>query len=415
MTGSERPHVVIVGGGFGGLAAACALRRAPVSTTLIDRQNHHLFQPLLYQVATAGLSGNDIAYPIRSVLHGQRDVEVILGTVTSVDMAGREVLLEGRRVAYDYLIVAAGARHSYFGHPEWERHAPGLKDLQDALKIRERVLLAFEKAEFERDAAVREALMTFVIVGAGPTGVELAGALGELAHNALKDDFRHIDTSKARILLVEAGERVLPAFPPELASEAEAALRRFGVEVRTGSAVAAIEPGAVLVGEERVAAATVIWAAGVQGSPLARSLGCPLDRSGRVLVEPDLSVPGHAEVFVVGDLAAFVHQTGRPLPGLAPVAVQQGRHAARNIVRSCRGLPRRPFRYRDRGALATIGRGVAVADFGRWKLAGFGAWVLWALVHIFQLIGFRNRFVVMFEWAWAYVTRRRSARLILHA
>ncbi len=409
----ESPHVVIVGGGFGGLSAARALRNACVSITLIDRQNHHLFQPLLYQVATAGLSSNEIAYPIRSVLRRQTNIEVVMAEVISIDVQSHKVMLRDRDVDYDYLILATGVRHSYFGHPEWEERAPGLKDLADALQIRRRVLCAFERAEFEENPEKRNSLLTFVIVGGGPTGVELAGAMGELACNVLRRDFRRIDPRTARIVLVEAGPRVLPGFPEELSARAEDALRKLCVEVRINCVVSSIDSETVGIGSEAVRSATIIWAAGVQASPLGRSIDAHIDKIGRVLVEPDLSVPGHSEVFVIGDLAAFVHQTGEPLPGLAPVAVQQGRCAAQNIRRRCRGLPSRRFRYVDRGVLATIGRGAAVADFGRLKLSGLCAWIAWALVHIFQLIGFRNRFVVMFEWAWGYLTYKRSARLII--
>jgi len=415
MKHAQSPDVVIVGGGFGGLAAARALRKARVRITLIDRQNHHLFQPLLYQVATAGLSSNEIAYPIRSVLRRQENVDVLMAEVESIDVQAHRVVLRDRKLRYDYLILASGARHSYFGHHEWEAQAPGLKDLNDALEIRHRILRSFEKAELESDSLRRQALLTFVIVGAGPTGVELAGALGELACNVMRRDFRRIDPWTARILLVEAGPRVLPTFPEDLSAKAESSLRKLCVEVRTNSAVLSMQPGTIVIGEERVSAETVIWAAGVEPSPLGRSLGGPLDRSGRIVVEPDLSLPTQPEVFVIGDLATFLHQTGEPLPGLAPVAVQQGRHAARNIVRRCAGLGPRPFHYVDRGTLATIGRGAAVADFGGVKLSGFPAWSAWALVHILQLIGFRNRFVVMFEWAWAYITLQRSARLIIRA
>jgi len=413
MQNMESPHVVIVGGGFGGLTAARAMRKACVSVTLIDRQNHHLFQPLLYQVATASLSCNEIAYPIRSVVRRQKNIEVVMAEVTSIDARRHKVFLRDRDVGYDYLILAAGARHSYFGHPEWEKQAPGLKDLDDALKIRSRILRAYEKAEFETDLRKRQALLTFVIVGAGPTGVELAGALGELSCKVLRRDFRRIDSRSTRIILVEAGPRVLPGFAEDLSAKAESSLRKFCVEVRTNSPVNSIQPDAIMIGSEKVLASTVIWAAGVQPSPLGRSIGGGMDRTGRVLVGPDLSVPGHPEVFVVGDLSAFVHQTGKSLPGLAPVAVQQGYHAARNIILRCKGFPSRPFRYVDRGVLATIGRGTAVANIGRLKLSGFAAWLAWVLVHIFQLIGFRNRFVVMFEWAWAYVTYKHSARLIM--
>ncbi|MDD5559231.1 NAD(P)/FAD-dependent oxidoreductase [Candidatus Methylomirabilis sp.] len=408
----DRPHVVIVGAGFGGLYAARSLKDADVRITVIDRRNYHLFQPLLYQVATAGLSPADIAYPIRSVLNRQKNTRVFLAEATSIDVNARKVILQDGETGYDYLILAAGACHSYFGHPEWEIYAPGLKGVDDALEIRRRILLAFEKAEREMDEVRRRALLTFVIVGGGPTGVELAGAIGEIACQVMVGDFRAINPQDARIILIEAGPRVLPSFPEDLSTKAEASLKRLSVDVRKNSPVTTIQPNAVVIGDEYIPAATVLWAAGVAASPLARSLRVPLDRAGRVLVEPDLSIPGHPEVFVIGDLAAFVHQGGCLLPGLAPVAIQQGRHAALNILRRCRGLPSEAFRYVDRGTLATIGRAAAVANFGTVKLSGFLAWIAWIFIHIFFLIGFRNRFIVLFEWAWAYVTWHRSARLI---
>lgn len=408
----DRPHVVIVGAGFGGLYAARALKRADARITVIDRRNHHLFQPLLYQVATAGLSPADIAYPIRSIFKGQKNTRVFLAEATEVDLNSRKVILQDGEIAYDYLILATGACHSYFGHPEWEAHAPGLKGVDDALEIRRRILLAFEKAERETDETRRRALLTFVIVGGGPTGVELAGAIGEIAYQVMVGDFRTINPQDARIILVEAGPRVLPAFPEDLSAKAEASLRRLGVEVRKRCPVTSIRPGRVIVGDKQIPAAAVIWAAGVKASSLAQSLRVPLDRAGRVLVEPDLTVPGHQEAFVIGDLAAITDPAGHQLPGLAPVAIQQGRHAARNILRRCRGLPGAPFHYVDRGTLATIGRAAAVAQFGSVRLSGFLAWIAWIFIHIFFLIGFRNRFIVLFEWAWAYVTWQRSARLI---
>ena len=409
---SRPPHVVIVGAGFGGLYAARALKSAAVEVTIIDRHNYHLFQPLLYQVATAGLSPGDIAYPIRGVVRRQKNTRVFLAEATAIDVGARKVILQDGEVGYDYLILATGASHSYFGHQDWEAHAPGLKSIDDALEIRRRILVAFEKAERESDPARRQELLTFVVVGAGPTGVELAGAIGEIASKVMARDFRNINPQEARVILVEAGPRILPAFPEELSTRAEESLRELCVEVRKDSPVTSIQPSAIVIGNERISAATVLWAAGVIASPLARSLSAPLDKAGRVLVEPDLSIPGHPEVFVIGDLAAFLHQTGRPLPGLAPVAIQQGRHAAKNILRRCQGLPSEPFHYVDRGILATIGRAAAVADFGVAKFSGFLAWVIWLFVHIFWLIGFRNRFIVLFEWAWAYITFQRSARLI---
>jgi NADH:quinone reductase (non-electrogenic) len=410
---SHSPRVVIVGGGFGGLYAAQALKRAPVEVTVVDRTNHHVFQPLLYQVATASLAPSDVAYPIRVVLSRQPNTTVILAEAAAIDMAARRLVLDDGWLGYDYLIVAPGARHSYFAHPEWEAFAPGLKTLEDALAIRQRVLLAFERAERESDPERRRVLLTFILVGGGPTGVELAGAIAEIACNVMVRDFRHIDSRAARTILVEAGPRILPTFPASLSEKAERALRRLCVDVRTGASVTGISPDAVTIGGEHVSAATILWTAGVEPSPLARSLGVPLDRAGRVIVGRDLAVPEHPEVFVVGDLAACDGPDGRPLPGLAPVALQQGRHAARNILRAMRGQPLVPFRYRDRGSLATIGRGVAIGDIRGVRLSGFPAWLVWCFVHILWLIGFRNRFAVLFEWGWAYFTRQRSSRLIV--
>ena len=409
------PRVVIVGGGFGGLYAARALGRAPVDVTVVDRTNHHVFQPLLYQVATASLSPSQIAYPIRGVLRRQRNTRVILADVVAVDPARRTLKLADGELAYDWLILAPGASHSYFGHAEWEPLAPGLKTLDDALRIRGLVLLAFERAERETDPERRRALLTFVVVGGGPTGVELAGAIGEIACKVMARDFRNIDTREAQTILVEAGPRILPAFPASLSDKAERSLARLCVEVRTGAAVSRVERGAVWIGGERVAAETVLWAAGVQPSPLARSLGVPLDRAGRVLVNPDLSVPGHPEVLVIGDLAALSDAAGKPLPGLAPVAIQEGEYAARAIVHAMRGEGREPFRYRDKGTMATIGRAAAVVDLGKLRFSGYPAWLLWCFIHILWLIGFRNRFLVMIEWAWAYLRFERSARLITGA
>jgi NADH:ubiquinone reductase (H+-translocating) len=409
----DHPHVVIVGGGFGGLYAARALRSAEVRVTLIDRRNHHLFQPLLYQVATAALSPADIAAPIRHILRRQRNTEVLLAEVSSVDAAARVVVLaDGRRLDYDFLIVAAGAVDQYFGHDEWARSAPGLKTIDDATTIRRRFLLAFEAAEQEPDPELCRALLTFVVVGGGPTGVEMAGAFAEIARHTLRREFRHVDPGAARIVLIEGGERVLATYPPELSEKARQQLERLGVEVRLGSIVTEIEPDAVYIGEERIATWNVVWAAGVAAAPLGASLGAPLDRMGRVLVEPDLSVPGRPEIFVIGDLASFTHQGSAPLPGTAPVAMQGARSAARNVVRSTRGEPREPFRYRDRGSMATIGRAAAVAQIGRVKLYGLLAWAVWLFIHILALIGFRNRLAVMMEWAWAYLTWQRGARLI---
>jgi NADH dehydrogenase len=406
------PHVVIVGGGFAGLEAARRLGRRPARVTLLDRRNHHLFQPLLYQVATASLSPADIATPLRSILRRHRNVSVILAEAGAVDLAGQRVVLDRGEIAYDALVVAAGASHSYFGHDDWELLAPGLKTLEDALEMRRRVLLAFEAAERATDGAERHALLTFVIIGGGPTGVELAGALAEISRQTIARDFRVIDPTQARIVLLEGGPRILPTFPEALSHRAAAALRRIGVEVRANALVTRVTPDAVWVGGEQVRCRAVLWAAGVAASPLARSLGVPLDRAGRVLVEADLSIPGHPEAFVVGDLAAFLHQDGGPLPGIAPVAMQQGRAVAENVWRRLNGQPTVPFRYRDKGYMATIGRAAAVAVIGRLHLSGRIAWLAWVLVHIAFLIGFRNRFIVLFEWAWAYVTFQRGARLI---
>lgn len=407
------PHVVVIGGGFAGLRVARALRKAPVRITLIDRRNHHLFQPLLYQVATAALSPADIASPIRGILYRQENVEVLLAEVADFDVEGRRVVLaDGDAVPYDFLVVASGATHHYFGHPEWEPIAPGLKTVEDATGIRRRFLLAFEAAEQEPGPEERRALLTFVVVGAGPTGVEMAGAMAEIARHSLVKDFRHIDPSTARIILLEGGPRVLAAYPEDLSTKAEAALRDLGVEVRTGSVVTGVEADAVFVGEERIPARNVIWAAGVTASPLGGKLGAPTDRVGRVVVEPDLSIPGHPEVFVVGDLAAFAGRDGEPLPGVAPVAMQQGKHAARNIALTLRGRRRERFDYQDKGNLATIGRGKAVYETEGIRLFGFFAWILWLFVHIFYLIGFRNRVLVFIQWAWSYLSWQRGARLI---
>ncbi len=412
MSSDTRPHVVIVGGGFGGLAAAHALRRAPVQVTLVDRRNHHLFQPLLYQVATAGLSPADIAYPIRAILSRQANASVLLAEAIAVDVARRELVLKDGRLGYDHLVLATGARHAYFGHEEWERLAPGLKSLEDALEIRRRILLSFEKAERETDPEARKALLTIVVVGGGPTGVELAGAIAEIARQVMASDFRAIDPRETRVVLVEAGPRVLATFPESLSTWAAGALGARGVEVRLDTRVTAIAAGEVMLGHERLACATVLWAAGVAASPLVASLGAPLDRDGRVRVGPDLTLPGHPEIFVIGDAATSNQADGRPLPGVAPVAMQQGRYVARLIARHGSEGAREPFVYRDKGNLATIGRAAAVAHVGRLKLHGLIAWVLWLFVHILYLVGFRNRVVVLIDWAWAYVTLSRGARLI---
>ncbi len=404
-------HLVIVGGGFGGLYAAKALCKAPVHITLVDRRNHHLFQPLLYQVAAAALNPSDIAAPIRGVLGRQKNTRVILAEAIGVDLEGRKLLLREGGLAYDYLILAAGATHSYFGHDAWNRHAPGLKTIEDALEIRRRVLLAYEAAEREADPARRRAWMTFVIVGGGPTGTELAGALSEIARQTLIHDFRSIDPSDARVILVQGNDRLLPAFPPSLSQKAREQLERIRVEVHTNALVTDISADGVQIRDERIAARTVIWAAGVAASPLAAKLGVPTDRIGRVLVEADLSIPGHPDVFVIGDMAAL-EQDGRSVFGVAPAAIQAGRATARNIENSIAGRPRTPFRYAHRGSMATIGRRAAVAEVGRIKITGLVAWLAWALLHVLSLVGFRNRASVIFQWAWSYVTYQRGVRLI---
>ncbi|HYW12918.1 MAG TPA: NAD(P)/FAD-dependent oxidoreductase, partial [Longimicrobium sp.] len=407
------PHVVIVGGGFGGLSAARALRRVPVSATLVDRRNHHVFQPLLYQVATAALSPADITGPIRSILRHARATEVRMAEVTGFDLPGRAVVLaDGSRIGYDFLIIASGATHAYFGHPEWEPLAPGLKTVEDATHIRRRFLLAFEAAEQEEDAEERRALLTFVVIGAGPTGVEMAGAFAEIAAHSLVRDFRRIDPSTARVILLEGGPRVLAAYDEDLSEYAGRALARKGVEVRTNSIVTGIEPDAVFVGEEKIRTRNVVWAAGVTASPLGRALGVETDRVGRVMVEPDLSVPGHPEVFVVGDLMNLAGPDGTPLPGVAQVAIQGGKAAAKNIARTLLGEPRRPFRYFNKGNMATIGRRAAILQRESFKMKGWLAWIGWLFVHVMSLIGFRNRIAVFMQWAWNYVTWQRGARLI---
>jgi NADH dehydrogenase len=406
------PHVVIVGAGFGGLYAARALARAPVHVTVVDRRNHHVFQPLLYQVATAALNPSDIAAPTRWILRKQRNTRVLLGEVTAVDLQSKRVRLADGELAYDYAILAPGVTHSYFGNEAWAGHAPGLKTIDDALEIRRRILLAYEAAEREADPARRREWMTFVIVGGGPTGAELAGALAEIAHHALVEDFRAIDPREARIVLVEGLPRALSSFLPDLSEKAKQALERLGVEVRTGARVTGVDAGGVSLEGDRIASRTVIWAAGVAAAPLARTLGVPLDRAGRVVVEPDLSVPGYPGVYVIGDLASFV-QNGVAVPGVAPAAMQQGRHAAVSIVRSLRGEPTLLFRYVDKGTFAVIGRGAAVGVLrGGLKLWGFPAWLAWLGIHIAFLIGFRNRLLVLINWAYSYLTYRRGARLI---
>jgi NADH dehydrogenase len=403
------PRVTIVGCGFAGLWAAQALRRAPVDVTVIDRTNHHLFTPLLYQVATAGLSAPSVAGPIRHILADQRNTTVLLGEVRAVDLAKRAVRLEnGDELGYDYLIVAPGTTHSYYGHDEWAPFAPGLKTLEDAIEIRRRVLLAFERAEREFDPVRRAAWLTFVVVGGGATGVELAGTFAEIARHTLRGEFRRIDPHNARVMLVEGANRVLPPYPPDLSAKAQLQLERLGVTVWPGRMVTGIDADGVSLGAERIACKTVIWAAGVAASPLGAALGAPLDRAGRVTVEPDLSAPGHPEIFVAGDLASV-----EGVPGIAPAAKQMGRHAGKNVLRLIAGRPSVKFKYRDYGQLATIGRNAAVAVIGRVKLSGFPAWMVWLVAHIYFLINFRNRLVVMLDWGWAYFTYQRYARIII--
>jgi NADH:ubiquinone reductase (H+-translocating) len=410
-----RPKVVIIGGGFAGIAAARVFRRSEVDIVLIDRTNHHVFQPLLYQVATATLAPSDIAVPIRWMLRRFDNARVVLGEVTEIDTERRTVTINGGEQveSYDFLIVAAGARHAYFGHDEWETCAPGLKSLDDAVEIRRRFLTTFELAENTADEAERAALQTIVIVGGGPTGVELAGLMSTIARDVMHDDFRRIDTRQTRILLLEGGSRLLSAFPANLSEEALREVRELNVEVRLDSIVSRIEPGAVYVGDERIATHTVFWAAGNAASPLGKMLGAPLDRAGRVQVQPDLSVPGHPELFVVGDLAAITDVEGKGVPAVAPAANQEGKRAARNILRTLRNQERKPFRYRNKGNLATIGRHRAIADFGKVEFTGIVAWLLWLFVHIMYLVGFRNRLTVLLQWAWAYFAYQRGSRLIL--
>jgi NADH dehydrogenase len=412
-------HVLIVGGGFAGLNAAKNLGGvADVEVTLVDRTNHHLFQPLLYQVAMAGLSPAEIAAPIRSLLAKYRNIRVANGEVLSLDLQKNVAVADFGELAFDYLILACGARHDYFGHDEWEEHAPGLKSLQQATEIRRRVLQAYEQAELSASAVDRQRLMTFVVVGGGPTGVELAGALGEMSRYTLAQDFRNIDATQAHVILLEAGPQILPSFSPPMAARARCDLERLGVHVRTNTRVTRIDEDGVGCGggasEESIRSATVLWAAGVKASPLGRWTGAAVDRHGRVLVEPDLSVPGRRNVFVAGDLSCFTHQTGKPLPGTAPVAMQQGRYLARTIRRELQGKPREPFHFVDKGQLATIGRSQAIVEVGKWKVAGFPAWVMWLVIHIYYLTGFQNRLLVVLQWAWSYLTYARGARLILN-
>jgi NADH dehydrogenase len=409
---SPKPRVVIIGAGFGGLVAAQRIARLPVQLTVVDRRNHHTFQPLLYQVATAGLSPGEIAAPIRAILRGRDNVEVLLEEVIDFNLEQKKVITKEQTLDYDFLVIASGATHAYFGHDEWQPLAPGLKTIEDALEIRRRVLLAFELAE--RQAADGEHVppLQFVVVGGGPTGVELAGTLAEIARHAMNHEFRHIDPRQSRILLIEGGPRVLPAYSENLSSKAEQQLQRLGVEVRTFHTVTRIEPGAVWAGDERIFSPVILWAAGVAASPLGRKLGVPIDRAGRVLVQPDLSIPGHKEVFVIGDLAALQDDKGKLLPGVAPVAMQQGGWVAETIARDLEHQPRRNFHYHDKGSLATIGRAAAVAQIGKFELSGYFAWLSWLFIHIFFLIGFRNRLLVMIQWAWSYLTYERGARLI---
>ena len=412
--------VVILGGGFGGLTAALKLKNAPVQVTLIDRCNYHLFQPLLYQVATGSLSPANVAGPLRQVLRKQKNTQVLLGEAVNIDTAKRQVILSDGVVDYDTLIVATGSTHQYFGHDEWEEFAPGLKNLNDATAMRGRILLAFEAAERERDPEKLRAWMTFVIVGAGPTGAELAGALGEIAHDTLKHDFRDIDPATTRIVLVEGTDRPLPSYPPKLSEDARKMLERLGVTVRTGAMVTGIDAEGVTIKEgdrtEKIPTRTVLWAAGVLASPLGKILnqnaGAPLDKASRVLVEPDMTVPGHPEIFVIGDLANFSHQTGQPLPGVAQPAIQQGAYVAKVIRARVRGEKVKPFHYFDKGNLATIGRFAAVADLNWLQISGLPAWLIWIFIHLLYIVQFQNRLLVMMQWAWLYLTWDRSARLI---
>jgi NADH dehydrogenase len=413
----QRPRVVIVGGGFGGLSAAKGLARQPFEVALIDRNNHHLFQPLLYQVATAGLSPADIASPIRNILSAQRNAKVMLAEVSGIDLAAREVVADGLRLSYDYLVLATGARHAYFGHDDWAAVAPGLKSVDDATYLRRRILLAFERAETEMNAEERRRLLTFVVVGGGPTGVEMAGAIAELARRTLASDFRAIDPGCARVVLVEAAPRILTPFTEALSEAARRSLEQLGVDVRLGQAVNECSCESVRIGGESIPTRTIIWAAGVMASPAGRWLGAEMDRAGRVKVGADLSVPGYPDVFVIGDTASAIGANGAPLPGVAPVAKQQGEYVARALVARNAGRSIEAFRYRDFGSLATIGRKRAVAQMGRLSLSGLAAWLLWSAAHIYFLIGFRNRFTVILNWLWSYVTFQRGSRLItgLHA
>jgi NADH dehydrogenase len=412
------PHIVVVGAGFAGLNFCQKFPVERARLTLIDRQNHHLFQPLLYQVATAGLAAVDIAQPVRAIFSGRKDLTVLMAEVTGCDLAAREIRLRGHDpITYDYLVLALGAVTSYFGHDDWARFAPGLKSLDDALLIRRQVLLAFERAEAEPDKEKRRELMTIVVIGGGPTGVELAGACAELAHTVLEKDFVHIDSAKARVLLVEGGPRLLAAFPPELSASAERQLKQLSVEVHTGVHVTAIREGELEVGGKTIRAANIIWGAGVSAHPLTKLLGVPLDRAGRVKVEPDLSLPGHPEVFALGDLATLIDATGHPVPGVSPAALQMGAYAAKVIAGEIAGgkstpAPRPAFAYCDKGSMATIGRSKAVAVVGKLRFSGYPAWVAWLGVHLIFLVGFRNKIAVLFQWVYSYLTYKRGARLI---
>lgn len=416
----EQPKVVIIGGGFGGLYAARSLRKAAVDVTLVDRRNHHLFQPLLYQVATGGLSPANISAPLRSLLRKQKNCEVLLGEVTAFDPENRKVLLKDGELDYEWLIIAAGATNNYFGNDKWGEHALGLKSLEEATEIRRRVLTAFEMAERERDLERQKQLLTFVVIGGGPTGVELAGALAEVAYSTLRRDFRHFDPHITRIILLEAGPRLLPPFPEKLSARAEKSLEALGVEVRTSTMVKDIQEGSVTVRredqEEVIQASVVLWGAGVRGTSLSNALaeatGVELDRANRALIDPQLRVPGHPNIFVIGDMANYSHQDGKPLPGVAPVAMQQGRYVAQLIQEEMKGRPMEPFRYKDKGSMATIGRARAVVDLGFMHISGYLAWLMWLFVHLMYLVAFENRLLVLMQWAWNYITRNRSARLI---
>jgi NADH:ubiquinone reductase (H+-translocating) len=412
MDHKTTPRVVVVGAGFGGLTAARELAKLPVQVTVIDRTNHHTFQPLLYQVATAGISPGEIAAPIRWILRGRPNVEVLMEEVQDFDVANNMVITSVQKISYDYLLVASGATHAYFGHDEWEPYAPGLKTIEDALEIRRRVLLAFELAERRAMETGHQTALNFVIVGGGPTGVELAGTISEVTRHALAHEFHKIDPTMAHIILVEGGPRVLPSYAPDLSRSAEEQLRGLGVEVHTNAMVTDVKPGAVFMGQTKLTAAVILWAAGVAASPLGKKLGGPIDRAGRVLVNPDLTLPGHSNVFVIGDLAFLKDEAGKPLPGVAPLAMQEGKYIAHAIASDLRHEARKPFHYFDKGSLATIGRAAAVAQFGKVHISGFLAWLSWLFVHIFFLIGFRNRIIVLIQWAWSYFTYERGARLI---